>query len=118
MLSLSRRLFNDFDSFDRQFDRLFNDVWSRDVWLLPEFKGFHPELEAFEKDGKAVYRLALPGIDPKSVDLSVVDGKLTIKVERKAPADVKEGDWHVKGFSYGKYEKPFTCRPPFLAPLG
>ena len=105
MLALSRRLFNDLPAFDRQFDRFFNEAWSRDIRLLPGVKGFRPELEAFEREGQAVYRLALPGIDPEDVDLSVVDGKLTVQVERKAPADVKQEDWHLKGFSYGRYEQ-------------
>ncbi len=105
MLALSRRLFNDFPYFDRNFDRFFNDAWNRDIWLSPGLRAFHPELEAFERDGQHVYRLALPGVDPAEVDLSVVDGKLTVQVERKEPADVKQDDWRVKGFSYGSYEQ-------------
>lgn len=105
MLALSRRLFHDFPSFDRQFDRLFNDAWSPSVWLFPQSKTFHPEIEAFEREGQTVYRLALPGVDSQDVDLSIVDGRLTVQVERKAPTDVKQDNWHVKGFSYGRYEQ-------------
>ena len=61
MLALSRRLFNDFPSFDRQVDRFFNDAWNRDIRLLPSFRAFRPELDAFERDGQRIYRLALPG---------------------------------------------------------
>ena len=102
MLALSRRLFNDFPTFDRQINRFFNDALSRDVWL---FKGFHPEVEAFEREGQVVYRLALPGVDPEGVDLSVVDDKVTVQVERKEPADVRQEDWRLKGFSYGSYQQ-------------
>ncbi len=105
MLALSRRLFNDFPSFDRQVDRFFNDAWNRDIRLLPSVRAFRPELEAFERDGRHVYRLALPGVDSADVDLSAVDGRLTVQVERKEPADVNRDDWHVRGFSYGKYEQ-------------
>ena len=105
MLALSRRLFNDFPSFDRQVDRFFNDAWNRDIRLLPNSRAFRPELDAFERDGQHVYRLALPGVDPADVDLSVVDGRLTVQVERKEPSDVKQDDWHVRGFSYGTYEQ-------------
>ena len=80
MLALSRRLFNDFPSFDRHFDRFFNDAWNRDICVSPGLRVFHPEIEAFERDGQHVYRLALPGVDPADVDLSVVDGKLTVQV--------------------------------------
>ena len=105
MFVLSRRLVNDVPSVDRQFDRFFNDARNRDICLSPGIRVFHPEIEAFDRDGQHVYRLALPGVDPADVDLSVVDGKLTVQVERKEPADVKEDDWQVKGFSYGRYEQ-------------
>jgi len=88
MLALSRRLFNDFPSFDRQFDRFFNDAWNRDIRLLPSFRAFRPELDAFERDGSHVYRLALPGVDPAHVHLPVVARSLTVHVSRSEPRHV------------------------------
>lgn len=105
MLALSRRLFNDFPAFDRQVDRFFNDAWNREIRLVPNFRAFRPEIEAFERDGQHVYRLALPGVDPGDVDLSVVEGRVTVQVERKEPSDVSRDDWRLRGFSYGKYEQ-------------
>ena len=105
MLALSRTLFNEFSSSNRDKDRYFNDTWNRDIGLLPNFRPFRPELEAFERDGKHVCRLALPGVDSADVDLSVVEEKLTVQVERKRPVDVKQDDWQVRGFSYGSYEQ-------------
>ena len=43
-------------------------------------------------------------MDAKDVDISTANNRLTVKVERKAPSDVKEGDWHFQSFSYGKFE--------------
>jgi len=105
MLSLSRRLFDDFPSFNWKTDRFFDDSLSQDIWMLPKFKGFEPEIEAFERDDKSFYRIALAGVDPGDVDLSFIDGKLLVKVERKAPDNVQDGDWQVKGLSYGLYEQ-------------
>lgn len=105
MLSLSRRLFNDFPSFNWKTDQIFDDSLSQDLWIFPKFQGFDPELEAFERDGKSFYRIALAGVDPGNVDLSFIDGKLVVKVERKAPDNVQDGDWQVKGLSYGTYEQ-------------
>ena len=43
-------------------------------------------------------------MDAKDVDISTANNRLTVKAERKAPSDVKEGDWHFQSFSYGKFE--------------
>jgi HSP20 family protein len=52
-----------------------------------------------------MFRLAVPGVDPKDVDVSIQGRYVTIKAERQRPADVKEEDWHVRGFSYGRIER-------------
>ena len=55
-----------------------------------------------------VYRLAIPGIDPQNVDLSIVGNQVTVKGERSSPAEVKDEDWYVRGFRYGQFERTFT----------
>jgi HSP20 family protein len=60
--------------------------------------------EVYSKNGNFVYRFAAPGIDPKDVELSVEDGIATLKLERKAPTDVKDSNWHVRRLNYGKFE--------------
>src|SRR5262245_15297872 len=103
MLALSRSLFDDFFPFHRALDNFLGESLPfRPAIFADRF--FGPETEVYSKDGTLVYRVALPGVDPKDADLSVKDHTLTLKVERKSPSDIKEGDWHVKGFSYGKYQ--------------
>jgi len=103
MLALSRSLFDDLFPFARVLDNFFGEgLRLRPTILADRFFGL--ETEVYSKDGNLVYRVSLPGVDPKDADLSVEDHTLTLKVERKTPADVKEGDWHVKTFSYGKYQ--------------
>ena len=55
-----------------------------------------------------VYRVALPGIDQKDIDLSVENNVLKIKAERKEPSEVKEKDWYAKSFRYGHFEQSWT----------
>ncbi len=108
MFALERRSFiddvlNDFDSFLVR------------GWVWPgEFLGgpaaATSEVEAYSNDGHLVYRFALPGVDPKDVEISAVNNELTVKAERMAPAKIKESDWHVQSFSYGKFER--TLRLP------
>ena len=66
------------------------------------------ETEVFSKDSDLVYRIALPGIDQKAIDLSVEGNVLKIKAERKEPNSVKEGDWYARSFCYGQFEQSWT----------
>jgi HSP20 family protein len=111
MLSLSRSLFDDLHSLHRELDSLFDRTWGTSGRLLPSFSGrdvFYPELECYTKDGSIVYRMAIPGIDPQKVDLSIVGNQLTVKGERSAPAEIKDENWYVREFRYGQFERTFS----------
>ena len=111
MLSLSRSLFDDLHSLHRELDSLFDRTWGTSGRLLPSSGGrdvFYPELECYTKDGNIVYRMAIPGIDPQKVDLSLVGNQLTVKGERSAPAEVKDENWYVREFRYGQFERTFN----------
>ena len=100
MLALVRR--NPINEILEEFDNLFHRSW---VWpARQESAEFAPGVEAYTKNDQLVYRFAIPGVDAKDVDISTANNRLTVKVERKAPADVKEGDWHFQSFSYGTFE--------------
>ena len=102
MLALSRSIFGDWFPFQPALDDFFGE--SLPLPTIFADRSFGPETEVYSKDGKVVYRVAAPGVEAKDVDLSVNDHTLTLKIERKTPGDVKEGDWQVKGFTYGKYQ--------------
>jgi len=111
MLSLSKSLFDDLHSLHRELDTLFDRTWGPSGRLLPSFSGrdvFHPELECYTKDGSIVYRMAIPGVDPQKVDLSVVGNQLTVKGDRSAPAEIKDENWYVREFRYGRFERTFS----------
>jgi HSP20 family protein len=100
MLALVRH--NPINEVLEEFDNLFRRSW---VWParqdVPEFA---PGVESYTKNDQLVYRFAIPGVEAKDVDITAANNRLTVKVERKAPSDVKEGDWHFQSFSYGKFE--------------
>ncbi len=100
MFALVRR--NPINEVLEEFDNLFHRSW---VWpARQDSPEFAPGVEAYTKNDQLVYRFAIPGVDAKDVDISTANNRLTVKVERKAPSDVKEGDWHFQSFSYGKFE--------------
>lgn len=99
MLALVRR--TPINEIFEEFDNLLRHRW---VWPAHQESDFTPGVEAYTKNDHLVYRFAIPGVDAKDVDISTANNRLTVKVERKAPSDVKEGDWHFQSFSYGKFE--------------
>ena len=48
-----------------------------------------PAIESYAKDGQLHVRVALPGVDPKDVEVTVSEDQLTIRGERKTE---HEGD--------------------------
>src|SRR5687768_6095852 len=42
-----------------------------------------PAIESYAKDGQLHVRVALPGVDPKDVEVTVSEDQLTIRGERK-----------------------------------
>src|SRR5205823_6465082 len=71
---------------------------------------FAPAVESFvDNDGKKYHcRVALPGIDPKEVQIQALGNTLTISGERKVSHSSKEVDFLHEEISYGKFERTFT----------
>ena len=89
--------------------------WLPDLWsdLLTGFPSsltaLHPgnliKLEDDMQDGRYVLRAEIPGIDPdKDVDITVRDGRLTIKAERTERKETKGRS----EFSYGSFTRSVT----------
>ena len=64
-----------------------------------------PAVESYARDGNLHVRVALPGVDPKDVEVTVSDDYLTIRGERKAKSDEREGNRYVREFAYGSFER-------------
>jgi HSP20 family protein len=64
-----------------------------------------PATEGRIEDGTYVIQFALPGVDPKEVNVSLMDNRLTVKGERKADHDVTGKDYFVREVVYGTFER-------------
>jgi HSP20 family protein len=67
-----------------------------------------PAAEGRIEDGTYVIQLALPGIDPKEVAVSLMDNVLTVKGERKADHDTTGKDYFVREVAYGAFQRSFA----------
>lgn len=78
-----------------------------------EFGGLDEALpvDIFEKDNQIIVKTALPGVDPKDIQVDVTDGVLHIRAETKAEKDVNDVDYHRREYRYGRFSRAFRLPP-------
>ena len=67
-----------------------------------------PAAEGRIEDGTYVIQLALPGVDPKNVEVSLMDNVLTVKGARQADHDTTGKDYFVREVAYGDFRRSFA----------
>ena len=67
-----------------------------------------PAVEGRLEDGTYVIQFALPGVDPKEVEVSLMDNVLTVKGERKTNHDSTGKDYFVREIAYGAFQRSVT----------
>src|SRR3989338_4317382 len=72
-----------------------------------------PAAEGRMEDGTYVIQLALPGVDPEDVKVSVMDNVLTVKGERNADHDTAGKDYFVREVAYGAFQRDFPLPEGF-----
>ena len=90
-----------------EFDRWF-DAFARDMdfdRLGGESGVLAPEIDISETDKAFAVKADLPGVEEKDVDVSVADGVLTLKGERRTEKETKETKLHRVERSYGTFER-------------
>ncbi len=100
-------LFNDFDRLQRELDRLFVDSVSGPASIRAVARGSFPAVNVgVTPEAVEVYAF-MPGVDPKSLDLSMQDGLLTLAGERttEAPVDEAKGSVYQKERFSGPFKR-------------
>jgi HSP20 family protein len=64
-----------------------------------------PATEGRIEDGNYVIQFALPGVDPKEVNVSLMENVLTVKGERNAGRDTTGKDYFVREMVYGPFQR-------------
>ena len=76
---------------------------------------FGPPVDTVVKDGTVVVKADLPGIDPKSVEVTVDRDRLTIKGERHAEEDHSANGAIHREVRYGRFERSVQLPGPIDA---
>jgi HSP20 family protein len=64
-----------------------------------------PSVDVSETKNDLVVKAELPGMDPKDIDISLSDGLLTIRGEKKQEKEEKEENYHFIERSYGSFTR-------------
>jgi HSP20 family protein len=102
-----------FGSLFREVQKTFEDFSRRSPLAGLGSDMLAPRIDIAESKDAIDLTAELPGVDEKDVDVTLADGVLTIRGDKKAERDEKEKDknWHVVERSYGSFSR--TISLPF-----
>ena len=113
-LILRDSVFEDLFDVRREFDKIFNRMLTVKPWEKEQFVprtgfNFAPAIETYvdKQTNKFVCKMALPGVEPKEVQIHVQGNVLTVTGERKLTRETKEVQYQYEEFIYGKFEREF-----------
>ena len=93
------------DDIDRAFDRMVRN------WVSPvsfsEFE-WNPSIDVSESENDLVVKAEIPGVDPKDVDISVINNNLIISGEKRQEEEEKERNYFRRERSYGSFRRSFA----------
>jgi HSP20 family protein len=109
---------NPFSALRSEIDRVFDDFfpgfprlsfferppafWSRPTGALV------PKVDVSETDRTFEISAELPGLSEKDIEVSVAEGVLTLKGERKEEREEKDKNYHLVERSYGSFQRSFS----------
>jgi len=110
---MRKNVWTDLVEVDRPFADLFRGLgipWAFRPWMTTTpGRPYLPAADVFARNDDLVLRVELPGIDPhKDVTVTLEDGELTVKGERKAEKEVKEDGYYRRESTFGYFERHFV----------
>ncbi len=82
-------------------NRMLESIWDTNSLGME----WSPSIDIAETDKDIVVKAEIPGVDPKNIDISIVDDKLTIKGEKKEEKEDKSKSYHCVERSYGSFTR-------------
>jgi HSP20 family protein len=97
--------FRDFESMRNEMDRLWDSFFEGGTLKGEDGREWLPSLDVAETKNEIVVKAEVPGLEPKDIDISLSDGLLTIKGEKKQEREEKEENYHLVERSYGSFTR-------------
>ncbi|MGQ9510267.1 MAG: Hsp20/alpha crystallin family protein [Thermodesulfobacteriota bacterium] len=99
------RPFRELDRIRREVDRLWDSFFEKRPARIEEVSEWFPSLDVSETDSEYIIKVEVPGIDPKDINISLMNNILTIKGEKKQEKEEKEENYHLLERSYGSFTR-------------
>lgn len=96
-----------FSQLHREMNQLFDDVWRGfDVPAAAGSRyGLQPKVDVAETDKDVEVTVELPGLDEKDVEVTLADGVLTVKGEKKSERKEEGKGFYLAERSYGSFQR-------------
>lgn len=115
-------IFSSLDRIHEELDKWFNDVvntffgsWDKPLlraWSVPSYG---PRIELYDQGKELVLKAEVPGVDPKDVDIRVLEDRVIIKGELRRSEEVKEENYYRCERAYGTFARtiplPVNVKP-------
>lgn len=69
---------------------------------------FGPPVDIYEDDQRLAFKVEVPGIDEKDINVEIENNVLTVRGERKLERDMKEENFRRMERHYGAFSRSFT----------
>ena len=100
--------FREFAQLQDRINRVFNDTYRSDEGLMTS-GAWVPPVDIYQNgDHEVVIKAELPDINRDDIDITVDNGTLTIKGEKKLSQDVREEQFHRIERRYGAFSRSFS----------
>jgi HSP20 family protein len=100
--------FADLVSFRDAMDRLFDDRLFRPLWAASGEREAAPALDLFMTPEAVIAKVALPGVKPEDVDVSIGDDLVTISGSFKEERETTEAGYVHKELSHGSFSRSIS----------
>ncbi len=84
--------FREMERLQRQMSRLFEESYG--PGLAQWRPGVYPLLNISEDQDSVYVRAELPGIDPKDLEITIIEGNLVLRGQRQIPGEDKKANYH------------------------
>lgn len=94
----------------KEFNRLFDNFFHGDITDSTSAftSAWIPAVDIAERENDFVVRMELPGVAKEDVKITMQNGILTVKGEKKQEKESKNSDYHRVERSYGSFQRSFT----------
>jgi HSP20 family protein len=107
--------FRELMSLREAMDRLFEESFVRPGGLLGLRGEPSPAIDMYQTADEVIAKVALPGVRPEDVQLTITGDNLTIRAEVKPDPNVKPEDYLLQERRYGPMTRTITIPTPVQA---